>query len=61
MTAHKPFGRGGEIFGDAVVAPELTDRPVHRPEVIARNGDNCRLKNRNRGRIHAPATEEARP
>ena len=33
VTSNKPFGRWGEVFGDAVVAAAMIDRLVHHAEV----------------------------
>jgi DNA replication protein DnaC len=59
VTSNKPFGRWGEVFGDEVVAAAMIDRLVHHAEVIALKGDSYRLKNRDLGRTHAAATEDA--
>jgi DNA replication protein DnaC len=59
VTSNKPFGRWGEVFGDEVVAAAMIDRLVHHAEVIALKGDSYRLKDRDLGRSHAAATEDA--
>jgi len=59
VTSNKPFGRWGEVFGDEVVAAAMIDRLVHHAEVISLKGDSYRLKNRDLGRTHAAATEDA--
>jgi DNA replication protein DnaC len=59
VTSNKPFGRWGEVFGDEVVAAAMIDRLVHHAEVIALKGDSYRLKNRDLGRTHTAATEDA--
>jgi DNA replication protein DnaC len=59
VTSNKPFGRWGEVFGDEVVAAAMIDRLVHHAEVISLKGDSYRLKNRDLGRTHAAATDDA--
>ncbi len=59
VTSNKPFGRWGEVFGDEVVAAAMIDRLVHHAEVISLKGDSYRLKDRDLGRPHAAATEDA--
>jgi len=56
VTSNKPFGRWGEVFGDATVAAAMIDRLVHHAEVISLKGDSYRLKDRDLGRV---PTEEA--
>jgi DNA replication protein DnaC len=51
VTSNKPFGRWGEVFGDATVAAAMIDRLVHHAEVIALKGDSYRLKDRDLGRV----------
>jgi DNA replication protein DnaC len=58
VTSNKPFGRWGETFGDEVVAAAMIDRLVHHADVIALKGDSYRLKDRDLGRIPAPAADE---
>ena len=58
VTSNKAFGRWGEVFGDEVVAAAMIDRLVHHAEVIALKGDSYRLKDRDLGRVPAPAAEE---
>ena len=53
VTSNKPFGRWGEVFGDAVVAAAMIDRLVHHAEVISLKGDSYRLKDRDLGRVPA--------
>ena len=50
VTSNKPFGRWGEVFGDAVVAAAMIDRLVHHAEVVSLKGDSYRLKDRDLGR-----------
>jgi DNA replication protein DnaC len=50
-TSNKPFGRWGEVFGDATVAAAMIDRLVHHAEVVALKGDSYRLKDRDLGRV----------
>jgi len=50
VTSNKPFGRWGEVFGDAVVAAAMIDRLVHHAEVVSMKGDSYRLKDRDLGR-----------
>ena len=54
VTSNKPFGRWGEVFGDAVVAAAMIDRLVHHAEVINLKGDSYRLKDRDLGRVPQP-------
>ena len=51
VTSNKPFGRWGEVFGDAVVAAAMIDRLVHHAEVVSLKGDSYRLKDRDLGRV----------
>ncbi len=51
VTSNKPFGRWGEVFGDATVAAAMIDRLVHHAEVLSLKGDSYRLKDRNLGRV----------
>src|SRR5436309_4157491 len=51
VTSNKPFGRWGEVFGDAAVAAAMIDRLVHHAEVVALKGDSYRLKDRDLGRV----------
>ncbi len=51
VTSNKPFGRWGEVFGDAVVAAAMIDRLVHHAEVIALKGDSYRLRGRDLARV----------
>ncbi len=51
VTSKKPFGRWGEVFGDAVVAAAMIDRLVHHAEVVSLKGDSYRLKDRDLGRV----------
>jgi DNA replication protein DnaC len=51
MTSNKPFGRWGEVFGDATVAAAMIDRLVHHAEVVSLKGDSYRLKDRDLGRV----------
>ena len=57
VTSNKPFGRWGEVFGDAVVAAAMIDRLVHHAEVVSMKGDSYRLKDRDLGRV---PTDDAR-
>ena len=50
MTCNKPFGRWGEVFGDATVAAAMIDRLVHHAEVVSLKGDSYRLKDRDLGK-----------
>ncbi len=58
VTSNKPFGRWGEVFGDATVAAAMIDRLVHHAEVVALKGDSYRLKDRDLGRVPAATTDE---
>lgn len=51
VTSNKPFGRWGEVFGDAAVAAAMIDRLVHHAEVVSLKGDSYRLKDRDLGRV----------
>src|ERR1700730_11624373 len=51
VTSNKPFGRWGEVFGDASVAGAMIDRLVHHAEVVNLKGDSYRLKDRDLGRV----------
>ena len=51
VTSNKPFGRWGEVFGDATVAAAMIDRLVHHAEVITLKGDSYRLKDTDLGRV----------
>lgn len=51
VTSNKPFGRWGEVFGDATVAAAMIDRLVHHAEVVSLKGDSYRLKNKDLGRV----------
>jgi DNA replication protein DnaC len=57
VTSNKPFGRWGEVFGDATVAAAMIDRLVHHAEVVSLKGDSYRLKVRDLGRV--PSDEAA--
>ena len=57
VTSNKPFGRWGEVFGDAVVAAAMIDRLVHHAEVVSLKGDSYRLKDRDLGRVPTDNTE----
>ena len=57
VTSNKPFGRWGEVFGDATVAAAMIDRLVHHAEVLSLKGDSYRLKDRELG---APARRPRR-
>jgi DNA replication protein DnaC len=57
VTSNKPFGRWGEVFGDATVAAAMIDRLVHHAEVVSLKGDSYRLKDRDLGRV--PTDDEA--
>jgi DNA replication protein DnaC len=50
VTSNKPFGRWGEVFGDATVAAAMIDRLVHHAEVLNLKGDSYRLKDRDLGK-----------
>jgi DNA replication protein DnaC len=50
VTSNKPFGRWGEVFGDATVAAAMIDRLVHHAEVVSLKGDSYRLKDKDLGR-----------
>ena len=57
VTSNKPFGRWGEVFGDATVAATMIDRPVHHAEVVSLKGGSHRLRDRDLGRV--PSDEAA--
>src|ERR671923_139483 len=50
-----PFGGGGGICGDDVVAAAMIDRLVHHAEIVALKGDSYRLRDRDLGRVPAAA------
>jgi hypothetical protein len=50
-ASNKPFGRWGEVFGDATVAAAMIDRLVHHASVVSLKGDSHRLKGRDLGRV----------
>ncbi len=51
VTSNKPFGRWGEVFGDATVAAAMIDRLVHHATVVSLKGDSYRLRDRDLGRV----------
>lgn len=51
VTSNKPFGRWGEVFGDAVVAAALIDRMVRHSKVVSLKSDSYRLKDEDLGRV----------
>jgi hypothetical protein len=51
VTSNKPFGRWGEVFGNAVAAAAMVDRLVYYAEVVSLRGDGYRLKDRDLGRV----------
>jgi DNA replication protein DnaC len=51
VTSNKPFGRWGDVFGDATVAAAMIDRLVHHAEVVSLKGDSYRLKDKDLGRV----------
>ncbi len=51
VTSNQPFGRWGEVFGDATVAAAMIDRLVHHATVVSLKGDSYRLKDRDLGRV----------
>ncbi len=51
VTSNKPFGRWGEVFGDATIAAAMIDRLVHHAEVVSLKGESYRLKDRDLGRV----------
>ena len=57
VTSNKPFGRWGEVFGDATVAAAMIDRLVHHADVLSLKGDSYRLKDRE---LSGPDTPSAR-
>jgi len=38
VTSNRPFGRWGEVFGDATVAAAMIDRLVHHAEIVSLEG-----------------------
>ncbi len=56
VSSNRPFGRWGEVFGDATVAAAMIDRLVHHAQIIVLTGDSYRLKEREIGRL--PDIEE---
>ena len=57
VPSNKPFGRWGEVFGDATVASAMIARLAHHAEVVSLKGDSYRLKDRDLGRV--PSDEAA--
>lgn len=51
VSSNQPFGRWGEVFGDATVAAAMIDRLVHHAEIISLTGDSYRLREREIGRL----------
>ncbi len=53
ITSNRAAGEWGAVFGDAVVATAILDRPLHHSHVITIRGDSYRLRcgTRNRNRI----------
>jgi DNA replication protein DnaC len=52
VTSNKPFGRWGEVFGNATVTAAMIDGLVHHAEVGNLKGDSYRLKDKDpRGRL----------
>lgn len=49
VTSNKPFGRSGEVLGDATGAAAMIDHPVHDASVVPLKGDSYRLKGRDLG------------
>ncbi len=43
VTSNKPFGRWGEVFGDAAVAAAMIDRLVHHAEVVKMKGTQTHI------------------
>jgi len=56
VTSNKPFSAWGEIFGDEVVAAAMIDRLVHHAEILSLKGDSYRLRDRDLGGRHPPAS-----
>src|SRR4029453_6394067 len=44
VTSNKPFGRGGEVFGDDVVAAAMIDRLARHPDGVSPQADSVRVK-----------------
>lgn len=66
VTNNKPFGRWGRGLRRRSRRRRhdraaMIDRLIHHAEVISLEGDSYRLKDRDLGRPHAAATEDARP
>jgi DNA replication protein DnaC len=61
VTSNKPFGRWGEVFGDATVAAAMIDRLVHHAEVISLKGDSYRLKTATSGGSPPTTRSDHRP
>jgi len=51
VTSNKPFGRWGEVFGDATVAAAMIDRLVHHAEIVSMKGDSYGLNDRDLLRV----------
>ncbi|MEU3447953.1 IS21-like element helper ATPase IstB [Streptomyces thermolilacinus] len=44
VTSDRPFGRWGEVFGDAGIASATVDRLVHHAEVVTLEGESYRTR-----------------
>jgi len=57
ITTNKPFGKGGEMLGDPMVANALLDRLLHHSKVFTITGPSFRTKDYNQGagRSDAPS------
>lgn len=46
LASNRSLARGGDVFGDQVVASVMIDRIVHHAEVVTPKGSSCGLRNR---------------
>jgi DNA replication protein DnaC len=44
VTTNRPFAEWSEVFPNAACVVSLVDRLIHNAEIIAIEGDSCRLK-----------------
>lgn len=62
VTANRPVGEWGEVFGDAVVATAILDRLLHHSHVLTIRGESHRLREKRRsGLLSAPAAHATAP
>lgn len=60
ITSNRAVGEWGTVFGEAIVATAILDRPLHHTHVITIRGDSYRLREKRRsGLLKAPAVTES--